>query len=104
MSLPHIKKSTHGFVALSSAENSCTTQEERMACRCFGISEAHARKLVKEKGINSLSELKKQTGAGGGCSACHCGLERLLNGKSLQTRFYDLFINGSSVEKSGGED
>jgi bacterioferritin-associated ferredoxin len=56
--------------------------EHRLVCHCFRVSEAVIRNAIDILGSSSVREVSAQTGAGAGCTACHCRIKRMLAGES----------------------
>lgn len=48
-------------------------------CHCTGVSEATVQAAVVA-GVDSLIGVMTETGAGTGCRACHCRINRVLQG------------------------
>jgi bacterioferritin-associated ferredoxin len=40
-------------------------------CRCLAVTEAEVVETVVQLGLRTLEEVKRCTGAGDGCTACH---------------------------------
>ena len=58
------------------------TEEGRLVCKCFGLTEPYLLRKIKELGLVSIAELTAATKAGGACMTCHHqpgGLQDLLN-------------------------
>ncbi len=58
------------------------TEEGRLVCKCFGLTEPYLLRKIKELGLKSIAELTAATKAGGACMTCHHqpgGLQDLLN-------------------------
>ncbi|MBM97926.1 MAG: hypothetical protein CMJ77_02280 [Planctomycetaceae bacterium] len=53
----------------------------RVVCRCFNVSEAKIRDAIELYGSTEVAQVTEQTRAGGGCNACHCRIQRMLEGK-----------------------
>ncbi|MEX2580978.1 MAG: (2Fe-2S)-binding protein [Verrucomicrobiales bacterium] len=49
-------------------------------CHCAQVAESVVQAAVHEEGANSLEEVAEATGAGSGCRACHCRIQRVLLG------------------------
>ncbi|MDH4410137.1 MAG: (2Fe-2S)-binding protein [Verrucomicrobiales bacterium] len=49
-------------------------------CHCAGVSEASVRGAIDFRGVSTIEEVMETTGAGTGCRACHCRIQRVLNG------------------------
>lgn len=53
-------------------------EEGALICKCFAIDEVMVRDTIKANGLSSVEQVTNYTKAGGGCSSCHEGIERLL--------------------------
>lgn len=52
----------------------------RMVCHCLQITEAAVIEAVATRDLKTIREIRKHTGAGDGCTACHHHLRALLEG------------------------
>jgi len=64
--------------SVSSSENN------GILCHCAQVREATVREAVEQGGACSLEEVMEVTGAGTGCGACHCRIQRVLMGLPAQ--------------------
>jgi NifU-like protein len=58
------------------------TEEGRLVCKCFGLTEPYLLRKIKELGLKTIADLTAATKAGGACMTCHHqpgGLQDLLN-------------------------
>lgn len=58
------------------------TEEGRLVCKCFSLTEPYLKRKIRELGLKSIPELTAATKAGGACMTCHHqpgGLQDLLN-------------------------
>ncbi len=58
------------------------TEEGRLVCKCFGLTEPYLLRKIKELGIKTIADLTAATKAGGACMTCHHqpgGLQDLLD-------------------------
>jgi NifU-like protein len=58
------------------------TEEGRLVCKCFGLTEPYLLRKIRELGLESIAELTAATKAGGACMTCHHqpgGLQDLLD-------------------------
>ncbi len=58
------------------------TEEGRLVCKCFSLTEPYLKRKIKELGLKSIPDLTAATKAGGACMTCHHqpgGLQDLLN-------------------------
>lgn len=53
-------------------------EEGKLICKCFAIDEVMIEDTIKANGLKTLAEVTNYTKAGGGCSACHEGIEEVL--------------------------
>lgn len=51
---------------------------ETIVCRCLQISESTVADAIAISGLTSVKEICRETGAGGGCTACHARLRSML--------------------------
>ena len=61
-----------------STSDRCDTCPGRLACHCLGVTEEAVLEAVAVLGATSVNELRRLTGAGDGCTACHQRLRLLL--------------------------
>lgn len=52
-----------------------------VVCNCFGITEAEIKHLIQLIQAGSVKEVMAHTDAGSACRACHCRIQRLVEGK-----------------------
>lgn len=53
-------------------------EEGKLICKCFAIDEVMIEETIKANNLETLAEVTNYTKAGGGCSACHEGIEEVL--------------------------
>ncbi|WP_029246859.1 (2Fe-2S)-binding protein [Schlesneria paludicola] len=59
---------------------------ERPLCHCFGVSHAEVQETIEQNDLVSVRGITQVCGAGGGCTACHRHLKRLLNENAVAKR------------------
>jgi bacterioferritin-associated ferredoxin len=53
-----------------------------VVCRCLGITEDALIRAVTTLGLRTVNEVRRQTGAGDGCNACHRKIQIYLDSYS----------------------
>jgi NifU-like protein len=53
-------------------------EEGALICKCFAIDEVMIRDTIKANNLSSVEDVTNYTKAGGGCSSCHEGIEKIL--------------------------
>ena len=65
------------------ASESCNGCPRRVICRCLDITEGEIVSAITSHDLSSLRDLRRQTGAGEGCTCCHETLKEYLARYSL---------------------
>jgi bacterioferritin-associated ferredoxin len=58
---------------------SSLTLRDRVVCRCLHVKESVILELLSDPLVQTIKEIRCQTGAGDGCTACHVKLQRYLD-------------------------
>lgn len=58
----------------------------RPLCHCLNVAEVEVREAIEVHDLQSVRSVAKVCGAGGGCTACHRHIKRLLNEHAVQHR------------------
>jgi len=57
---------------------------QRVVCHCLGITEGKIRGAISSGSVVSVRTAMQHTSAGTGCTACHCAIKELLDGRCPQ--------------------
>jgi bacterioferritin-associated ferredoxin len=67
------------------APESVVDPPRRVVCHCLNVSADEIHTAVHQSAAQSVKDVIRQTGAGSGCTACHCTIRSLLQaaGRSI---------------------
>lgn len=63
-----------------------TEDSEPILCRCLQVTESAVVDAIAVSSLSSVKEICCETGAGGGCTACHPRLRELLSQRRERAR------------------
>ena len=63
---------------LTQTLTSCSTDADRVICRCLTVHESTVAEAIDLYGAESWRDVRRLTGAGEGCTGCHCAIKELL--------------------------
>lgn len=65
-------------------QNNCAliAGEDLVVCKCLGITEVEVIEITRIKKIGCLAELRMESEAGSGCTACHKKLNQIIRENS----------------------
>jgi NAD(P)H-nitrite reductase large subunit len=76
---------------------------EAIVCRCLQVTETALVEAIERHDLQTLAEVKRHTGAGDGCTACHCTLkEYLLARRAEQAAVLTFATADSSASRRAG--
>jgi NAD(P)H-nitrite reductase large subunit len=64
--------------------NDCAGCPGRLVCHCLQVTEAALVEALEGLGLRTLKEVRRHTGAGDGCTACHKLLGKYLERHGAQ--------------------
>jgi bacterioferritin-associated ferredoxin len=64
--------------SVASDESLCSSSRVRPLCHCLKVYEDEVRNAIADGELSNVKQVTQACGAGGGCTACHRHLKRLL--------------------------
>lgn len=65
---------------------------QRPLCHCLNVSETEIRDAIQSHDLQTVRAVAKTCGAGGGCTACHRHIKRLLNEHTVERRMQSVGV------------
>jgi bacterioferritin-associated ferredoxin len=56
----------------------CCTEADKIVCRCLQVTESEVSQVVKRLELRTVKEIRREIGAGDGCTCCHPELLQVL--------------------------
>jgi bacterioferritin-associated ferredoxin len=53
------------------SSESCSGCADKVVCHCLDVTEAAVVQVITQLGLKSIKEIRKEIGAGDGCTCCH---------------------------------
>ncbi len=75
-------------------------EDGALVCKCFAVDEVLIEETIRANGLKTVEDVTNYTKAGGGCSACHEGIEDILV-RVLAESGETFDPNAASVSKPG---
>ncbi len=66
--------------SVSTCRFAAATENEGFLCHCAKVQESEVSSAVANGVVDTVEGVMAVTGAGTGCRACHCRIQRVLNG------------------------
>lgn len=82
VSSPARECSVHGLPKQADARPTPTPDSSKVVCRCHNVTRAAIRSSIANTDRANLDSVMRETGAGTGCGACQCRVQRMILGKS----------------------
>lgn len=70
---------------------------DSLICRCYGVTESQLTQAAITVGISTIEEVVAETCAGGGCTACHFRIQRVLARVAASHSEAELELAGACV-------
>lgn len=63
---------------------------DSVVCHCYAVTEGEIRRVIETGESRTVEEVRRNTLAGGGCTACQCRIQRMLAGLPATCGLYEL--------------
>ena len=82
VSVPARERAVHGLPTATADRPPQPQDSSKVVCRCHNVTRAAIRSSIANTDRANLESVMRETGAGTGCGACQCRVQRMILGKS----------------------
>jgi bacterioferritin-associated ferredoxin len=58
-----------------------TATRQKTVCYCLRVTDTEIKHAIEHRAAETVRDVMDTTGAGSGCTACHCAIRKLLGGR-----------------------
>ena len=77
--IPPARDMDHAMATCCCTPADCEACPSQFLCNCLQVTEEVVVEAVITLGLRNVRDIREQTGAGGGCTACHARLRQVLD-------------------------